>query len=80
MNTFKNHWAVFGFDVDSLEVGQGADSRISTVVAVRNVNQLDILCEFPIPSFQLKVVKGRWKEREVGKFQVGKYEVEKFPF
>ena len=44
MNTFKNHWAVFGFDVDSLEVGQGADSRVSTVV--ENIDELEIVCGF----------------------------------
>ena len=41
MNTFKNHWAVFGFDVDSLEVGQGPDSRVFT--AVGNIDELDLL-------------------------------------
>ena len=55
MNTFKNHWAVFGFDVDSLEVGQGADSRVFTEVG--NIDELEIVCgfyDFIISNFILK--------------------------
>ena len=51
MNTFKNHWAVFGFDVDSLEVGQGADSGISTVVGKRSSQRRQVGNFMPVSNF-----------------------------
>ena len=56
MNTFKNHWAVFGFDVDSLEVGQGADSGVSTVVGNRSCQRRQVGNFMPVCNFILKII------------------------
>ena len=70
MNTFKNHWAVFGFDVDSLEVGQGADSGVSTVVGKRSCQHRQVGNFMPVSNFILKITTNFDKPCE-GIFVVG---------